>query len=31
MFIIIAFIKHFKNVTLDIFFEHFGHDHKFET
>jgi hypothetical protein len=31
MFLIIAFIKSFRNVTLVSFLEFFGHEHKFET
>jgi hypothetical protein len=31
MFLIIAFRKCFRNVTLVFFFEHFGQEHKFET
>jgi len=31
MFLIIAFMKSFKNVTLVSSFELFGHEHKFET
>jgi hypothetical protein len=31
MFLIIAFKKGFENVTLVIFFDFFGHEHKFKT
>jgi hypothetical protein len=30
MFLIIAFVKSFKNVSLVFFLELFGHKHKFE-
>jgi hypothetical protein len=31
MFLIIAFIKSFRNEMLVVFFDIFGHEHKFET
>ncbi len=31
MFLVIAFRKQFKNITLIPFLELFGHEHKFET